>query len=133
MLDWTTAFPYIVISVILLFSIGIYTLISSKKFLKIVFGLQFMLIASNVLLLSFGCANNEKLFLSDSLAQTLSLFIMIIGLSFGIIGIAIDKRLRVTEGSTDVEFDFMFGSNIEASDVQTNSKKENISDKENIG
>lgn len=133
MLDWSTAFPFIVISVILLFSIGIYSLISGKKFLKIVFGLQFVLIASNLLLLSLGAANNEKLFLSDSLAQTLSLFIIIIGSSFGIIGIAIDKRLRIAEGSTDVEFDFMFGSDLEDSDVQTSTSNEKSKDKENIG
>jgi len=133
LLEWSTAFPFIVISVIFLFSIGIYSLISSKKFLKMVFGIQFVLIASNLLLLSFGSTNNEKLFLSDSLAQTFSLFIIIIGLSFGIFGVAIDKRLRTTEGSTDVEFDFMFGSDLEDSDEQTSTSNEKSKDKENIG
>lgn len=107
MLDWTTPFPYTLLAVIALFCIGIYSLITGRKFLKIVFGIIVLLMSANLLLLSFGASNNLAITLSDPLAQTLSLFIIIIGAVFVIIGIGLDKRMRMeNEGSTLLPFDF---------------------------
>ncbi len=122
MLDWTTPFPYIILAAMILFCIGIYTLISSKKFLKVVFGIIFLLMAGNLLLLSFGSANNQSVIYADPLAQTLSFFILIVGVVFVIIGVGLDKRLRkVNEGSTLLDFDFSVqeGRKVEEASAQT--------------
>ena len=108
MLDWDSAFPYLLISVIILFCIGIYALISAKKFIRLVFAVELLFFSINLLLLSFGTANENRFYLSDSFAQTLSIFILIIGICFGVIGVAIDKRLRTSAGSTEIFFDFTF-------------------------
>ena len=107
MLDWSTPFPYALLAAMILFCIGIYSLITGKKMLKIVFGVTILLMGANLLLLSFGASNNLAITLSDPLAQTLSLFIIIIGAVFAIIGIGLDKRMRIeNEGSTLIPFDF---------------------------
>lgn len=107
MLDWSTPFPYAIIAVMILFCIGIYSLITGKKMLKIVFGVTILLMSANLLLLTFGSSNNLAITLSDPLAQTLSLFIMIVGVVFVIIGVGLDKRMRIeNEGSTIIPFDF---------------------------
>lgn len=110
MLNWDSAFPYLLIAAIILFCIGIYALISAKKFIRIVFAIELMFFAINLLLLSFGTANENQIFLSDSFAQTLSIFIIIVGVCFGIVGVAIDKRMRTSAGSTEIFFDFTFES-----------------------
>ena len=127
MLDWTTPFPYTILAVMILFCIGIYTLITSKKFLKVVFGIVFLLMAGNLLLLSFGASNNQSVTYADPLAQTLSFFIIIVSAIFVIIGVGLDKRLRkVNEGSTLLDFDFSVqeGRKVEESSAQTEEEVE---------
>lgn len=122
MLDWTTPFPYTILAVIILFCIGIYSLITAKKFLKVVFGIIFLLMAGNLLLLSFGAANNQSITFADPLAQTLSFFIIIVSAIFVIIGVGLDKRLRkVNEGLTLLDFDFSVqeGTRIKEASTQT--------------
>ena len=102
MFDWSTAFPYVFIATILLICVGIYGIVSAKKFIKIIFGMEFLLFASNILLLSFNYNNQE----TDPFAQTLSIFIIIVGIAFAIVGLSIDKRLRTIKDSTEIEFDF---------------------------
>ena len=105
MFDWSTSFPYVFIATIILICVGIYGIISAKKFLKVVFGVEFLLLASNILLLSFGFINSGGEVI-DPFAQTLSIFIIIVGLAFAIVGLSIDKRLRTLKDSTIIAFDF---------------------------
>ncbi len=125
MLDWTTPFPYTILAVMILFCIGIYSLITAKKFLKVVFGIVILLMAVNLLLLSFGAANNQSITFSDPLAQTLSFFIIIVSAIFVIIGIGLDKKLReVNEGSTLLDFDFSIQEGNKTKEANTLTEEE---------
>ncbi|MHA1221120.1 MAG: NADH-quinone oxidoreductase subunit K, partial [Candidatus Heimdallarchaeota archaeon] len=101
-----TLFPYTLIATIALLGIGIYALITSKRFLRAVFSIEILFMAANLLLLSFGRGIDESLLYPDKLAQTFSIFIITIGLVFLIIGTAIDKRLKQSGDSTLLEFNY---------------------------
>ncbi|MBN1328620.1 MAG: NADH-quinone oxidoreductase subunit K [Candidatus Heimdallarchaeota archaeon] len=107
-MDWTTLFPYTLIAVIALFGIGIYGLITSKRFLRIVFCIEILLMAANLLLLSFGLGNDGTMLYPSSLAQTLAIFIVVIGLVFLIIGTSFERILKQSGDSTILDFNFEF-------------------------
>ncbi|MBD3191557.1 MAG: hypothetical protein GF308_12985 [Candidatus Heimdallarchaeota archaeon] len=101
MMDWSTFFPYVIIGTIGLFSIGLYALFSAKKFIKIVFGIQMMFMAANLLLLAFKLpAEGGELF-GDPFAQTLAILITFIGGIFSGIGIVIDisQKKKMKDGN----------------------------------
>ncbi len=119
-MDWATAFPYSLIASILLIAIGLYALITSKGYIRIIFGIEIMLMAAVLLLLSFGLAGEVGTFRLDPMTQTLGITILIIGAVFAVIGTTLEKRLRkVTEAP---EFDFNFETEetdvIEEKDVE---------------
>lgn len=105
-MDWVTVFPYALIASILLIAIGIYALVTSKGYIRIIFGIEMILMAAVLLLLSMGTAGLEGEFTPDSMAQTLAITIMIIGVAFAVIGTSLEKRLRKI--TTNAEFDFNF-------------------------
>ena len=105
-MDWATVFPYALIASILLIAIGIYALVTSKGYIRIIFGIEMILMAAVLLLLSMGTAGLEGEFTPDSMAQTLAITIMIIGVAFAVIGTSLEKRLRKI--AKNAEFDFNF-------------------------
>jgi len=101
MLDWTSFFPYTLIASLVLFAIGIYGIVTCKKFLRAVFGIEILLLTANLLLLSF----EETSLLSDPFAQTLSLMIIAVSAVFLILGASINKLLQ--ENNDEIlEFNF---------------------------
>ena len=112
MLDWQSFFPYVLIGTVCLFALGLYAIISAKRFLKVIFGVALMLMSANLLLLSFGGRAEGGEFTADPFAQTLALVIVILGAVFIAIGVAIDKQLRKTTGSTDIPLKDAFFSRV---------------------
>ncbi|MCE7743808.1 MAG: NADH-quinone oxidoreductase subunit K [Candidatus Heimdallarchaeota archaeon] len=106
MLDWTSFFPYTLIASLVLFAIGIYGIVTCKKFLRAVFGIEILLLTANLLLLSFGLGSSEETsLLSDPFAQTLSLMIIAVSAVFLILGASINKLLQ--ENNDEIlEFNF---------------------------
>ncbi len=117
-MDWNTSFPFILIASIILLGIGLYSMITSKKFLRIVFGLEILFFASILLLLSFGLGNNDYSIIPDPLAHVFSILLIVVSIVFLIIGISIDKRLKQSGDSTIVDFNFY----IEGIQLQRNSE-----------
>ncbi|MHA1124960.1 MAG: NADH-quinone oxidoreductase subunit K [Candidatus Heimdallarchaeota archaeon] len=105
-MDWTTAFSYTLIASILLIAIGIYALITSKGFIRIIIGIEMILMAAVLLLVSMGTGGEVGTFTPDSMAQTLAVTILIIGAAFAVAGTSLEKRLRKV--ATNTEFDFNF-------------------------
>ena len=105
MIDWDSIFPYVLIASLLLFTIGIYGIITCKNFLRAVFGIELMLLTANLLLLSFGLGSDTPL-VSDPFAQTLSLMIVAVSAVFLILGSAINKLLLENDAEIlDFNFD----------------------------
>jgi NADH:ubiquinone oxidoreductase subunit K len=105
-MDWNTTLPYTLIASIALIGIGLYAIITGKKFIRAVFGLEILFLASILLLLSFGLGSDESTLIPDPLAHVFSLILIVVSIVFLIIGISIDKRLRQSGDSTLVEFNF---------------------------
>ena len=105
-MDWATAFPYSLIASILLIAIGLYALITSKGYIRIIFGIEIMLMAAVLLLLSFGLAGEVGTFRLDPMTQTLGITILIIGTVFAVIGTALEKRLRKVAETPEFDFNF---------------------------
>ncbi|MHA1586551.1 MAG: NADH-quinone oxidoreductase subunit K, partial [Candidatus Heimdallarchaeota archaeon] len=91
---------------LVLFAIGIYGIVTCKKFLRAVFGIEILLLTANLLLLSFGLGSSEETsLLSDPFAQTLSLMIIAVSAVFLILGASINKLLQ--ENNDEIlEFNF---------------------------
>ncbi|NHJ47950.1 MAG: hypothetical protein FK733_09195 [Asgard group archaeon] len=109
-MDWTTIFPYALIGSIILFCVGIYAIITGKKFIRIVFGIEILFMAAIVLLLSFGYGYHDiegvNNLIPDPFAQVFSLLIMVVSIVFLIVGTAIDRRLRQSDDSTVLDLNF---------------------------
>ncbi|MHA1243890.1 MAG: NADH-quinone oxidoreductase subunit K [Candidatus Heimdallarchaeota archaeon] len=105
-MDWATAFPYSLIASILLIAIGLYALITSKGYIRIIFGIEIMLMAAVLLLLSFGLAGEVGTFRLDPMTQTLGITILIIGAVFAVIGTTLEKRLRKVAETPEFDFNF---------------------------
>jgi NADH:ubiquinone oxidoreductase subunit K len=105
-MDWNTTLPYTLIASIALIGIGLYAIITCKKFLRVVFGLEILFLASILLLLSFGLGSDESTLIPDPFTHVLSLILIAVSIVFLIIGISIDKRLKQSGDSTLVEFNF---------------------------
>ncbi|HUT81295.1 MAG TPA: NADH-quinone oxidoreductase subunit K [Candidatus Bathyarchaeia archaeon] len=125
-MDWSTLFPYTLIAVITLFGIGIYGLITSKHFLRVIFSIEILLMAANLLLLSFGLGNEGSTLYPSPLAHTLSIFIVVIGLVFLIVGTSIERQLKQSGDSTILDFNFEFEGLIKKpqEEVTSTSEKE---------
>ena len=122
-MDWTTIFPYTLIVAILLIAIGIYALITSKGYIRIVFGIEIILTAAILLLLSLGTGGEVGTFTPDPMAQTLAITTMIIGAVFAVLGTSLEKRLRKVAKSS--EFDFNFETDeTEIAEEEKQAKKE---------
>jgi len=104
MIDWSTTFPYVLIASLVLFTIGIYGIITCKTFLRAVFGIELLLLTANLLLLSFGLGSDTPI-ISDPFAQTLSLMIVAISAVFLILGSAIN-RLLLENNAEILDFNF---------------------------
>jgi len=132
-MDWTTLFPYTLIAVIVLFGIGIYGLITSKRFIRVVFSVEILLLAAILLLLSFGLGNDGSTLYPSPFAHTLSLFIMVIGLVFLIVGTSIERQLKQNNDSTILDFNFEFEGFIKKpkEELTTNSDQEESQKEEN--
>ncbi|MHA1185852.1 MAG: NADH-quinone oxidoreductase subunit K [Candidatus Heimdallarchaeota archaeon] len=105
-MDWASAFPYSLIASILLIAIGLYALITSKGYIRIIFGIEIMLMAAVLLLLSFGLAGVVGTFRLDPMTQTLGITILIIGAVFAVIGTTLEKRLRKVAETPEFDFNF---------------------------
>jgi NADH:ubiquinone oxidoreductase subunit K len=108
-MDWSTIFPYALIGAIILFGIGIYSIITSKKFIRIVIGIEILFMAAIILLLSFGLGFTDvegENIIPDPIAQVFALLIIVVSIIFLIIGTAIDRRLRQSDDSTIIDFNF---------------------------
>ena len=105
-MDWATAFPYSLIASIILIAIGLYALITSKGYIRIIFGIEIMLMAAVLLLLSFGLAGEVGTFRLDPMTQTLGITILIIGAVFAVIGTTLEKRLRKVAEAPEFDFNF---------------------------
>ncbi|MHA1440730.1 MAG: NADH-quinone oxidoreductase subunit K [Candidatus Heimdallarchaeota archaeon] len=105
-MDWASAFPYSLIASILLIAIGLYALITSKGYIRIIFGIEIMLMAAVLLLLSFGLAGEVGTFRLDPMTQTLGITILIIGAVFAVIGTTLEKRLRKVAETPEFDFNF---------------------------
>ncbi|MGC9778958.1 MAG: NADH-quinone oxidoreductase subunit K [Candidatus Heimdallarchaeota archaeon] len=128
-MDWSTFFPYSLICVIILLAIGIYALITCKTFLRAVFGIELLLMAVNLLLLSFGLGG-ETSPTPDPFAQTISILIIVIGVVLLVVGTTIDKFLRKNHDSTELEFNFFAdGVNITKDEEGSQSINETVTSK----
>ena len=104
-MDWATIFPYALIASILLIAIGIYALITSKSFIRIVFGIELILLSAIIILLSFG-ATEVGVYTPDSMTQTFAITIMIIGAAFAVVGTSLEKQFRKTTDTPEIDFNF---------------------------
>ena len=134
-MDWSTIFPYTLIGTIVLFCIGIYAIITGKKFIRIVFGIEILFMSAILLLLSFGYGYHDiegvNTLVPDPLAQVISLVIMVISIVFLIIGTAIDRRLRQSDDSTivDLNFDVDDVQSLVSSESNTENKNKESTDR----
>ena len=92
MLDWSSPFPYLVLCAILMVGLGIYGLISARKFARIIFSILILIFSANLLLISFSTSNTLGVITTDPMLHTLIIFILIIGLIFVAVGIVIDRQ-----------------------------------------
>ena len=132
-MDWNTTLPYILIASIALLGIGLYAIITGKKFLRAVFGLEILFLASILLLLSFGLGDNGTTIIPDPLAHVFSLLLIVVSIVFLIIGISIDKRLKESGDSTLIEFNFNVDDIQLHLPSELNDSEENKDLKENRG
>lgn len=132
-MDWNTTLPYILIASIALLGIGLYAVITGKKFLRAVFGLEILFLASILLLLSFGLGDNGTTIIPDPLAHVFSLLLIVVSIVFLIIGISIDKRLKESGDSTLIEFNFNVDDIQLHLPSELNDSEENKDLKENRG
>jgi NADH:ubiquinone oxidoreductase subunit K len=105
-MDWNTIFPYALIAAIILIGLGIYSLITSKRFLQIVFGIELMFFAAILVLLSFGRGFDGPVLIPDPFAHVLAIMIIVVSIIFLIIGTALDRSLRQSGDSTIIDFNF---------------------------
>jgi NADH:ubiquinone oxidoreductase subunit K len=105
--DWSSHFTYTLLAAIVLFGIGIYAIISGKKFIQMVIGIELLFLAINLLFLSIQTDGDLSTLRADPLAQTIAIMIIIIGAAFAIIGFAINKHLRkIGKSATVLTFNF---------------------------
>ena len=124
-MDWSTFFPYTLIGFIILIAIGIYALITCKTLLRAVFGIELFLMAINLLLLSFGLGG-ESSPNPDPFAQTISIIIIVVGLALLVIGLTIDRSIRKTGESSEIEFNFITDGAILPQDEEDDQKATEI-------
>jgi len=106
MMDWLTGTPYVLLTFIILLSIGLYALITGKTVLRLIFGVELLFSSANILLLALAALRMESSGLQDALPQIFSIFILVVSFVLFAIGLIIERRLRQTGATVLIDFNF---------------------------